>query len=64
MTAGCALLRMLRAGGPVRVPFRMCCVAAMLECNKSGVPAEPPLCPDGGLDDPRLEQSVEAGAVR
>jgi len=64
MTAGCALLRLLRAGGPVRVPFRMCCAAAMLEYNRSGMSGEPPPCPDDGFDDPRLEPAVEAGALR
>ena len=64
MTAGCPLLRMLRAGGPVQVPFQMCCVAAMLEYHKSGVLPELPLCLADELVDPRLAPAVEAGALR
>ena len=61
MTVGCALLRMLRAGGPVQVPFRLCCVAALLEYHKSGIQPELPPCE---LDDPRLTAGATAGALR
>lgn len=64
MTAGCVLLRALRSGGPVQVPFRLCCVAALLEYHKSGIQAGLPLCPAGELDVPRLAPAVEAGALR
>jgi hypothetical protein len=30
MTAGCGVAALLRAGGPVRVPLRECCVAALV----------------------------------
>lgn len=64
MTAGCPLLRTLRAGGPVQVPFRLCCVVALLECNRSGVQPDLPPCAEDRLDDPRVAAVAEAGALR
>jgi hypothetical protein len=64
VTAGCALLQMLRAGGPVQVPFRLCCVAALLEYNKSGIQSELPPCAGDELDDPRLTAAAVTGALR
>ena len=64
MTGGCPLLRTLRAGGPVQVPFRLCCLAALLEYNKSGIRPEWPPCAEDGLDDPRRTAASAAGAVR
>ncbi|WP_378079319.1 hypothetical protein [Actinoplanes sichuanensis] len=46
MTAGCGVAALLRPGGPVRVPLRECCVAALVgadgavtRCTVAPVPA-------------------------
>lgn len=49
MTASCAVVALLRPGGPVRVPLRECCVAALVgadgvvaRCPAAGQPASVP----------------------
>ena len=43
----CGAAAFLRAGGPVRVPFRQCCAVALLQAARDpGPTAAPPFCPE------------------
>ncbi|WP_189334531.1 hypothetical protein [Actinoplanes ianthinogenes] len=52
MATECGLATLLRPGGPVRVPFRRCCAAALVgadapldACSAARVPdRRPPVC--------------------
>jgi hypothetical protein len=50
---GCGAMAILRAGGPVQVPFRPCCVAAILLAE-----APPMLCPLREIQEPSLDPST------
>jgi hypothetical protein len=43
----CGAAAFLRAGGPVRVPFRQCCAVALLQAARDpGPTVAPPFCPE------------------
>jgi len=51
----CGAAEFLRLGGPARVPFRLCCAAALLQAAQAP-DATPPPCP-------RRRESLVAAAV-
>jgi hypothetical protein len=66
MTSACGVAALLRPGGPVRVPLRECCVAALVGADGAVmrcVAAPEPITAPGSVTAPELVTAPESVTV-